>query len=74
MTTSPEALIHMLIAGRASCIVFSKDDLPSEGSDHNQPLNISIGCLGYHVPFVLLDNGFSLNVYPLSTAIALHRQ
>ena len=27
-TTSPKGLIHMLIAGRANCIVFSKDDLP----------------------------------------------
>ena len=33
-TTSPEGLIHMLTAGRASCIVFSEDDLPPEGSDH----------------------------------------
>ena len=29
------------------------------------------GCLGRHVPYVLLDNGFSLNVCLLATAIAL---
>ena len=33
-TTSPKGLIHMLITGRANCIVFSEDYLPPEGSDH----------------------------------------
>ena len=28
MTTSPKGLIHMLTTSRASCIVFSEDDLP----------------------------------------------
>ena len=59
-TTSPEGLIHMLTAGRASCIVFSEDDLPLEGSDHTRPLHISVGCLGRRVPSVLLDNGSAL--------------
>ena len=70
-TTSPEGLIHMLTAGRASCIVFSEDDLPPEGSDHTRPLHISVGCLGHRIPSVLLDNGSALNVCPLATAIAL---
>ena len=66
-TTSLEGLLHMLTAGRASCIVFSKDDLPPEGSDHTRPLHISVGCLGHRVPSVLLDNGSALNVCPLAT-------
>ena len=70
-TTSPKGLIHMLIAGRASCIFFSEDDLPPEGSYHTRPFHILVGCLGCRVPSVLLDNGSSLNVYPLATAIAL---
>ena len=49
----------------------SEYHLPQEGSDHTQPLHISIGFLGRRVPFVLLDNGSTLNVYPLATAIAL---
>ena len=61
----------MLTAGRASCIVFSEDDLPPEGSDHTGPLHISVGCLSYRVPSVLLDNGSALDVYPLAAAIAL---
>ncbi|RVW87539.1 Transposon Ty3-G Gag-Pol polyprotein [Vitis vinifera] len=56
---------------RATCIVFSDDDLPPEGSDHTCPLYITVGCSGHRVPSVLLDNGSALNVCPLATAIAL---
>ncbi|WKA04767.1 hypothetical protein VitviT2T_022774 [Vitis vinifera] len=70
-TTTPEGLIHMMMAGRATCIVFSDDDLPPKGSGHTRPLYISVGCSGRRVPFVLLDNGSALNVCPLATAIAL---
>ena len=34
-------------------------------------MHISVGCLGRRVPSVLLDNGSTLNVCPLATAIAL---
>ncbi|KAL6322355.1 hypothetical protein AAG906_007908 [Vitis piasezkii] len=42
-TTTPEGLIHMMTADRATCIVFSDDDLPPEGSGHTRPLHISLG-------------------------------
>ena len=45
-TTSLEGLIHMMTAGRATCIVFLDDDLPPKGSNHTRPLYISVGCLG----------------------------
>ena len=61
----------MLTTSLASCIIFSGDDLPPEGSDHTRPLHILVGCLGRRVPYVLLDNGYALNVCPLTTAIAL---
>ncbi|KAL6320868.1 hypothetical protein AAG906_008868 [Vitis piasezkii] len=70
-TTTLERLIHMVTAGRATSIVFSDDDLPSKGSGHTRPLYISIGCSARQVSFVLLDNGSTLNVCPLTTAIAL---
>nr|CAN82997.1 hypothetical protein VITISV_013264 [Vitis vinifera] len=70
-TTTPEGLIHMMTAGRATCIVFSDDDLPPDGLDHVRPLYITIGCSSRRVPSVLLDNGSALNVCPLATAIAL---
>ncbi|RVW25276.1 Retrovirus-related Pol polyprotein from transposon 17.6 [Vitis vinifera] len=70
-TTTPEGLIHMMTAGRATCIVFSDDDLPPDGLDHVRPLYITVGCSGRRVPSVLLDNDSALNVCPLATAIAL---
>ena len=70
-TTSPKGLMHMLSTGQASCIVFSEDDLPPEGSDHTRPLHISVGCLGRRVPYVLLGNGSTLNICPLAITIAL---
>ena len=70
-TTTPEELIHMMMAGKATCIVFSNDDFPPKGSNHTHPLYISVGCSGHRVPSVLLDNGSALNVCPLATAIAL---
>ena len=70
-TTIPEGLIHFLTADKATCIVFSDDDLPPEGSDHVRPLFIDVACSGRRVLSVLLDNGSTLNVCPLVTAIAL---
>ena len=52
-------------------MVFSTDYLPPEGSDHTRPLYISVGCSRRYVTYVLLDNGSSLNVYPLAIVIAL---
>ena len=61
----------MLTASRASCIVFSEDDLPPEGSDRTRPLHILVGCLGRRVSSVFLDNGSALNICPLAIAIAI---
>ena len=69
--TTLRELIHFLTADRATCIVFSDDDLPSEGLDHVRPLFIDVACSGRRVSSVLLDNGSALNVCPLVTAIAL---
>ena len=69
--TTPEELIHFLTADRVTCIVFSNDDLPPEGSSHVHPLFIDVACSGRRVSSVLLDNGSTLNVCLLVTAIAL---
>ena len=69
--TTPRGLIHFLTADRATCIVFSDNDLPPEGSDHVRPLFIDVACSGRRVSSVLLDNGSALNVCPLVTAIDL---
>ena len=70
-TTTPEGLIHFLMADKATCIVFSDDNLPPEGSDHVRPSFIDVACSGCRVLSVLLDNGSALNVCPVVTAIAL---
>ena len=70
-TTIPEGLIHMVTVGRATCIVFSNDDLTLEGLGHMRSFYISIGCSGRRVSSVLLDNGSALNVCSLAIVIAL---
>ena len=70
-TTTPEGLIHVVMAGRAACIVFSDDGLQPESANHTRPFYISVGCSGYRVSSVILDNDSALNVCPLAIAIAL---
>ena len=60
----------MMMADKATCVVFSDDDLPPEGLDHVRPLYITVGCSGHRVPSVLLDNGSDLNICPLATIVA----
>ena len=71
IATTPKGLIHFMTADRAMCIMFFDDDLPTKGSDHVRPLFIDVVCSGRRVSSVLLDNGSTLNVCPLVTAIAL---
>ncbi|RVW27419.1 hypothetical protein CK203_056676 [Vitis vinifera] len=68
-TTTPEGLITMMTAGRATCIVFSDDDLPPEGSGHTR---LSIYLLVVQVAEFHLSFGqwLGLNVCLLATAIA----
>ena len=61
----------MMTIDITTCIVFSDDDLPPEGSDHTHHLYITVGYLGYRVSSVLLNNGSTLNVCPLAIVIAL---
>ena len=70
-TTTLEGLLHMMTADRATCIMFSNDDLPPKDSNHTRPLYITVGCSGHRVPSVLLKNGSTLNVCLLATTIAL---
>ena len=69
--TTPKGLIHILKIDRATCIVFSDDDLPPKGSGHVRPLYNDVSCSGRRVPFIMLDNGSTLNVCLLVTTIAL---
>ena len=61
----------MLTTDRATCIVFSIDDLPPKGFDHTLPFYIFVGCSEHRFLSILWDNGSALNVCPLAIAVAL---
>ena len=58
------------IAGRifeVNRITFSDDELPKEGTGHNQGLHITVKCELSYVTQVLIDGGSGANICPLST-------
>ena len=61
----------MLTVDKATCIIFSTNDLPLGGSDHTLPLYIFVGCSWHRVPSVILDNGFALNICLLAIVVTL---
>ena len=61
----------MMITDKATCIVFSANDLPLESFDRTRSIYISVVCSGHKVTSLLLDNGYALNVCPLATIVAL---
>ena len=71
ISTTSEGLIHMMITDKATCIVFSANDLPLESFDRTRSIYISVVCSGHKVTSLLLDNGYALNVCPLATIVAL---
>ncbi|XP_040967134.1 uncharacterized protein [Gossypium hirsutum] len=48
-------------------IFFNDDEVPPGGRGSIKALYITTRCKGYTLPGVLIDNGFALNVLPLST-------
>ncbi|XP_070037170.1 uncharacterized protein [Nicotiana tomentosiformis] len=51
----------------ANRITFSDDELPMEGTEHNRALYLTVKCEDSVVSRVLVDNGSSANICPLST-------
>ncbi|XP_070037187.1 uncharacterized protein [Nicotiana tomentosiformis] len=51
----------------ANMITFSDDELPIEGTEHNRALYLTVKCEDFAVSRVLVDNGSSANICPLST-------
>ncbi|XP_070049510.1 uncharacterized protein [Nicotiana tomentosiformis] len=51
----------------ANMITFSDDELPMEGTENNQALYLTAKCEDSAVSRVLVDNGSSANICPLST-------
>ncbi|XP_070016049.1 uncharacterized protein [Nicotiana sylvestris] len=48
-------------------VTFSDDELPMEGTEHNKALYLTVKCEDLVVTRVLIDNGSSANICPLST-------
>ncbi|XP_070026518.1 uncharacterized protein [Nicotiana sylvestris] len=48
-------------------VTFSDDKLPVEGTEHNRAFYLTVKCEGSMVTRVLVDNGSSANICPLST-------
>ncbi|KAI3939045.1 hypothetical protein MKW92_018442, partial [Papaver armeniacum] len=67
-----EAVLAELNASHVSIMISPEElaatDLPPEGKDHNRALQITVGCQGYHVPHVLIDNGSAVNICTLAAA------
>jgi hypothetical protein len=69
---SPEALSAMIgTISQDTVIAFSDKDLPINGTNHNEALNITVDIGENRVPMVLIDNGSALNVCTLKTTICL---
>ena len=58
-------MINQVIRGHH--ISFSHDELPFEGRSHNKALHISVICREKVINCILVDDGFNLNICPLST-------
>ncbi|XP_070020346.1 uncharacterized protein [Nicotiana sylvestris] len=48
-------------------VTFSDDELPVEGTEHNKALYLTVKCEDFMVTRVLVDNGSSAKISPLST-------
>ncbi|XP_057969566.1 uncharacterized protein LOC131158698 [Malania oleifera] len=48
-------------------ITFADEEIPVEGQGHNQALHVSAKCRDHMIARVLIDNGSSLNVMPMTT-------
>ena len=60
-----DQLIENIIAG--ACIAFIDEKIPLKGWDSIKALHITVKFKSHTVPRALLDNGWSLNVMPMST-------
>ncbi|XP_074318735.1 uncharacterized protein LOC141655556 [Silene latifolia] len=49
-------------------IIFSDDDIPPFGANHNLAMYITVQCQEKNVPIVLVDDGSAVNVIPVKTA------
>ncbi|XP_077228428.1 uncharacterized protein LOC143861393 [Tasmannia lanceolata] len=69
---TPDELVGLVVMAMVSkTLSFTHEDLTSEGNNHARSLKITVICNGKKVLDVLIDNGSTLNVCPLTTATIL---
>ena len=59
------SMIHQVIRGHH--ISFCNNELLAKGRSHNKALHVTVICRGKVVNHVLVDDGYGLNICPLST-------
>ena len=60
-----EALVAKVTENKQGVITFSDADLPAEGRNHNRALFIPAEVKGRRTSYVMVDDGFAINVCPL---------
>ena len=70
-TTSQDLNAMIGSISRELTISYSNKDLTKKGKHHNDPLHITVDAKGKRIPMVLIDDGSSLNMFPLKTASCL---
>ena len=67
--TTLESMVGMI--AEPQVISFSNDELPLVGTNHNQPLFVTMQFKNFRILLSLVDNGSGLSVCPLRTVIKL---
>ena len=62
---SPCKMITSIMKTLSNAITFSDEDLPPEGRIHNRPLFIQAIVKSKKTPCVMVDDGSTINFYPL---------
>ncbi|PKI42443.1 hypothetical protein CRG98_037174 [Punica granatum] len=65
--TAPNRIEETVSSIFSNQISFAEDELPSEGQGHLRALHIVCRCNNHVVGRVMIDNGYALNVCPVST-------
>ena len=65
MVCTPDQMVNSLMESLKGAVIFTDEDLPLEGRDHQRALFIKAEVKGKLTCCVLVDNGSAINVCPL---------
>ena len=72
MDTTPEQILSIMgVTTDEFAIIFTTEDFPLKGRDHNKALYVTIDCMVSKVLKVLVNNGSSINVCPMHTVVKI---